>query len=101
MQKSTKLACLRCTEAVFYGWRLSNILIILWRVPRAALFPAMVIVLKFHACCYGVEKQKSITRHFPQVRTKVGIDTICTLAQFVQMLKQLADAKAPKYALRY
>lgn len=42
-----------------------------------------------------------LTRQFPQVRTKVGIHTICTLAQFVQMLKQWADAKAPKYALGY
>lgn len=62
MQKSTKLAWLRCTEAVFNGWKLRNILIILWRVPRADLLPAMVIVLKYHACCYGVEEQKSMRR---------------------------------------
>lgn len=80
MHKSTKLVWLRCTQAFFNTWKLSNILIILWRVPRPDILPAMAIVLKYHACCYGVKKQVFLTRHFPQVRTKVGIDTICTLA---------------------
>jgi hypothetical protein len=66
MQKSTKLALLRCTEALFNSWKLSGILIILWRVPRADILPAMLIVLKYHVCCYSVEKQiKLLPRHFP------------------------------------